>query len=54
MKNVHYILKKPWDDKDMELISEETHLWWWELDRERQKHESEAGLLEPDWQRIKG
>jgi len=43
---VHFILGKPWNDKEMD---EETHAWWWEIDEERQTKETEAGLSEPEW-----
>lgn len=28
---------------------EDTHVWWWEMDKERQTKEAEAGLEEPEW-----
>jgi hypothetical protein len=49
VKNVHYILAKPWDDGGKGKGSEETHMWWWEVDEERQIKEKEIGLLEPSW-----
>lgn len=49
VKNIHYILDKPWDDKAKGCSKEATHLWWWEADEARQKNEKERGLLEPDW-----
>jgi len=45
-------LKKPWDDKDKEQVGEDTHVWWWEIDQERQEKERETGLAEPDWKAI--
>lgn len=49
VKNVHYILGKPWDDVDTINSGEDTHVWWWEMDKERQTKEAEAGLEEPEW-----
>jgi hypothetical protein len=49
VKNVHYILGKPWNDEAVGNSSEETHLWWWEIDQERTLAEAAAGLTEPDW-----
>jgi hypothetical protein len=49
VKNVHYILAKPWNDNGKGNSEEETHLWWWEADEERQTMEKAVGLLEPRW-----
>ena len=49
VKNVHFILGKPWDDKSKTNSSEETHSWWWKADTERQIKERELGLKEPNW-----
>jgi hypothetical protein len=49
IKNVHFILGKPWNDKEVENSGEDTHVWWWEMDEERQIKEKEAGLSEPEW-----
>lgn len=35
----------------MDQSSEDTHVWWWEADQERQVKEREAGLTEPDWEK---
>jgi lipopolysaccharide biosynthesis glycosyltransferase len=44
VKNVHYILAtKPWDEKEGEE-SEETHKWWWKVNRERLDAEKAAGI----------
>jgi len=51
VKNVHYILGKPWDDVDTINSGEDTHVWWWEMDKERQMKEAEVGLREPEWKR---
>jgi hypothetical protein len=48
VKNVHYILRKPWHDEEFGEM-EDTHAWWWEIDRERRTVEGEKGLVEPDW-----
>lgn len=34
VKNVHYILNKPWDDKPGDKV-DPTHKWWWEIEHER-------------------
>jgi hypothetical protein len=52
VKNVHYIIGKPWNDKAKGESEEYTHVWWWEADETRQKKEMEMGLLEPDWRQI--
>jgi hypothetical protein len=31
------------------VAAEETHVWWWEMDEERQRKEKEIGLVEPQW-----
>jgi len=49
VKNVHYILSKPWDDKLGAESSDDTHVWWWEIDEERREKEKEVGLREPQW-----
>ena len=49
VKNVHYILAKPWDDKFGEESLEDTHTWWWKVDEERRRKEKQAGLEEPRW-----
>jgi hypothetical protein len=49
VKNVHYILEKPWNDKAKGDSNEETHVWWCEIDEERQRKEKDAGFLEPVW-----
>ena len=49
VKNVHFILGKPWDDKDKINSAEDTHAWWWKVDAERQRKEKAAGLQEPTW-----
>jgi hypothetical protein len=49
VKNVHYILGKPWNDKDKSKGEEEIHVWWWEMDEERRMKEREAGFTEPQW-----
>lgn len=39
VKNIHYILSpKPWDE-DAEKTSQETHNWWWKVNRQRQSDE---------------
>jgi hypothetical protein len=47
VKNVHLILNKPWNDKGKGTSDDETHLWWWEADEERQTRERAVGLVEP-------
>jgi hypothetical protein len=49
VKNVHYILAKPRDDKVGAESLEDTHVWWWEIDKERREKEKEAGFEEPCW-----
>jgi hypothetical protein len=49
VKNVHYILAKPWDDKCKGESLEDTHIWWWEVDEERREKEKQAGFDEPRW-----
>jgi hypothetical protein len=49
VKNVHFILAKPWDDKLKGESLEDTHIWWWEIDEERREKEKEAGFDEPRW-----
>jgi hypothetical protein len=49
VKNIHYLLDKPWDDEGKGKSKDETHLWWWEMDEERQMKEKQAGLSEPRW-----
>jgi len=51
VKNVHYILGKPWNDIDKVNSGEDTHVWWWQMDQERQTKDAEAGLKEPEWTR---
>jgi hypothetical protein len=46
VKNIHYLFEKPWTVKGQRS---ETHLWWWEMDNERQQKEKEMGLSEPEW-----
>jgi hypothetical protein len=47
VKNVHYLFEKPWTLKESQR--RETHVWWWEMDEERQRKEKEIGLVEPEW-----
>lgn len=49
VKNVHFILRKPWNDKAKGDNDEDTHVWWWEIDTERRIREKEVGLVEPSW-----
>jgi alpha-N-acetylglucosamine transferase len=48
VKNVHYILTpKPWDEYDETgefTGTDETHIWWAELHRERKEKEREKGI----------
>jgi alpha-N-acetylglucosamine transferase len=44
VKNVHYILSpKPWQEKEEEP-SQETHAWWWTVNRERLAEEKQRGI----------
>ena len=44
VKNLHYLLTpKPWDEKPGEE-SEETHVWWWEVNQERLAREKGEGV----------
>lgn len=44
VKNVHYILSpKPWDEEQGDGM-EETHKWWWAVNRERLAKEKERGI----------
>lgn len=46
VKNVHYILApKPWDEKaGEEGKGDETHVWWWDVNRERLAEERKNGV----------
>ncbi|MCJ1311763.1 hypothetical protein MMC25_005436 [Agyrium rufum] len=47
VKNVHYILSpKPWDEEEGAERGEreETHRWWWDLNRKRLDEEKKAGI----------
>jgi lipopolysaccharide biosynthesis glycosyltransferase len=48
VKNVHYILApKPWNEVDKEgkwSGTEESHIWWVEMNRERKEKEAEQGI----------
>jgi alpha-N-acetylglucosamine transferase len=45
VKNVHYILSpKPWETKTREGVTEETVLWWWDINDERVGEERENGI----------
>ena len=44
VKNVHYILSpKPWDEEEGKE-SQETHKWWWQVQRARLAHEKGRGI----------
>ena len=44
VKNIHYILSpKPWDE-DPGSPSDETHTWWWQLNKERREAEQGRGV----------
>ncbi|KAL9129002.1 MAG: hypothetical protein Q9217_002436 [Psora testacea] len=44
VKNVHYILSpKPWDEQEGKE-SQETHKWWWRMQRERLETENSNGI----------
>ena len=43
VKNVHYILDKPWDEKP-EDAKNETHKWWHQVNAERVAGEKLKGL----------
>ncbi|KAL9633301.1 MAG: hypothetical protein Q9164_004778 [Protoblastenia rupestris] len=44
VKNVHYILSpKPWDEEEGKE-SQETHKWWWQVQRERIDQEKSKGI----------
>jgi hypothetical protein len=49
VKNIHYILDKPWNDNAKMDNGENKHMWWWKADEARRKKEKEVGLSEPDW-----
>lgn len=47
VKNVHYILSpKPWDEKEEkeETNVDETHRWWWRVNKERLEEEEKRGI----------
>lgn len=44
VKNIHYILSpKPWDEKP-DAPSQESHAWWWVVNKERLAAEQERGI----------
>ena len=44
VKNVHILLSpKPWDEEEGKE-SQETHRWWWKVNRERLNGEKERGI----------
>lgn len=46
VKNIHYILSpKPWD-QPREQQTEETSIWWWDLNEERVKAETAKGIVD--------
>lgn len=45
VKNVHYILSpKPWESKTRDGVTEETVLWWWDINDERLIEEKKNGI----------
>jgi alpha-N-acetylglucosamine transferase len=45
VKNVHYILSpKPWDGKTREGVTDETWIWWWDINDERVTAEKKSGI----------
>jgi lipopolysaccharide biosynthesis glycosyltransferase len=44
VKNIHYLLSpKPWDEKPGEE-SQESHKWWWSVNKERLEAEKARGI----------
>ena len=44
VKNLHYLLSpKPWNEEQGKE-SQETHKWWWVINRERLDREKERGI----------
>jgi lipopolysaccharide biosynthesis glycosyltransferase len=43
VKNIHYILNKPWDE-DLQNLTDETHGWWLRLNEERREKEKAEGV----------
>jgi hypothetical protein len=42
---VHYILSpKPWDGKTREGVTDETWIWWWDINDERVTAEKKSGI----------
>jgi alpha-N-acetylglucosamine transferase len=35
VKNVHYILNKPWNENPRDSNADPTHKWWWDVENER-------------------